>query len=143
MERAFVDTNVLLRFLTGEPPALARQAQSLFAAVDSGQLELFLEEIVVAEVVWVLESFYEQQPTAIARTLLGMLAHDGIVCRDKARLARALALYADRGVDFADALLAVSVQDSPEKIVYSFDCHFDRLPGLYRRVPGESENVTP
>ncbi len=137
MERAFVDTNVVLRFLTGDPPELAAQAQALFAAVDEGQLCLVLEEIVVAETVWVLESFYKHAPAAICRTLLELLAHDGIECRDKARLARALALYADRGVDFADALLAVSVQDSAEKVVYSFDRHFDRLVGLRRRIPGD------
>ncbi len=136
MERAFVDANALLRFLTGDPPALARQAQALFAAVDDGRLELLLEEIVVAEAVWVLQSFYGQQPAAIFRTLLELLAHDGIVCRDKARLARALAPFADRGVDFA--LLAVSVQDGTERIIYSFDRHFDCLPGLSRRVPGEA-----
>ena len=143
MERACIDTNVLLRFLTGDPPSLAQQAQTLFAAVDAGHLDLVLEEIVVAEAVWVLESFYGQRPAAISATLLEVLAHPGIVCRDKARLARALVLYADRGVDFADALLAVSVQDSENKVVYSFDRHFDSVEGVIRRIPGRPAEVAP
>jgi len=142
MERAFVDTNVLVRFLTGDPPDLAERARSLFDAVDAGQVQLVLEEVILAEVVWVLESYYRHPPAEIARILLDLLAHEGIDCRDKGRLARALVLYVDRGVDFADALLATAVQAAGEQVVYSFDRHFDRLPGITRCEPGEGTRVS-
>jgi predicted nucleic acid-binding protein len=143
MERAFVDSNVVLRFLTGEPPEMAQQAHTLFAAVDRGQIRLVLEEVVVAEIVWVLQSFYGHKPADISRTLLQLIAHEGIECRGKARLAEALTLYADRRIDLTDALLAASVYASGERTVYSFDRHFDRLEGITRRVPGETAGPLP
>ena len=51
---AFVDTNVLIRHLTGDPPDLAARATAFLAAAD----ELLLPDLIVAEVVYVLESFY-------------------------------------------------------------------------------------
>jgi predicted nucleic acid-binding protein len=50
---AFVDTNVLVRHLTGDPPALAKRATALLR---DGS-ELFLADLIVAETVYVLESF--------------------------------------------------------------------------------------
>ena len=52
---AFVDTNILVRHLTGDPPDQAARATKFLAAAD----ELLLPDLTVAEVVYVLESFYE------------------------------------------------------------------------------------
>jgi len=52
---AFVDTNILVRHLTGDPPEQAERATKFLAAAD----ELLLADLVVAEVVDVLESFYQ------------------------------------------------------------------------------------
>jgi predicted nucleic acid-binding protein len=52
---AFVDTNILVRHLTGDPPEQARRASSFLAQAE----ELLLTDLVAAEVVYVLESFYE------------------------------------------------------------------------------------
>ena len=52
---AFVDTNILVRHLTGDPPAMAMRATAFLA----GQPELYLADLIVAETVYVLESFYK------------------------------------------------------------------------------------
>ena len=52
---AFLDTNVLIRHLTGDPPGQAARATRLLSR--AGQLRL--PDLIVAEVVNVLESFYE------------------------------------------------------------------------------------
>lgn len=54
MNRGYVDANVILRFLTGDPPQMAERAASLFRAVEQGELRLIVEPIVLAEVVWVI-----------------------------------------------------------------------------------------
>ena len=53
--RAFCDTNILVRHLTGDPPAMAARATRFLAEAN----ELLLVDLIVAEVVYVLESFYE------------------------------------------------------------------------------------
>ena len=136
MTRACVDTNVLLRFLTGDPPDLAAQARALMEAVDRGEVTLVVDDLVVAELVWVLQSFYGRPAPAIARVVQELLSHEGLQAEDKAGLLTALSLFADKNVDFTDALLAVRMGRRGVREIYSFDRHFEHLPGLVRRTPG-------
>jgi predicted nucleic-acid-binding protein len=138
MSRAFVDANVILRFLTGDPPDMAAQARALLAVVDAGELTLILDEIVIAEMVWVLESFYGYSHAAIAHVLRELLSHEGLEADNKPGLLAALSLYVGKNVDFADALLAIRMQQSGISEVFSFDRHFDRLPDIKRVSPGEA-----
>src|SRR5207245_9625137 len=62
---AFLDTNVLIRHLTGDPPAQARRDTAFLAAAD----ELLVPDLIVAEVVFVLESF-----SAVVRERVAQLA---------------------------------------------------------------------
>ncbi len=136
MRRACVDANVILRFLTNDPPEMAEQAAAVFAAAQEGSLVLNVAEIVVAETVWVLQSFYKYPHEAIAQVLSELLANDGIESEDKPGLLAALAFYQAKNVDFADALLAVHARRQGIAEVFSFDRHFDRLPGIVRLAPG-------
>jgi predicted nucleic acid-binding protein len=60
---AFVDTNILVRHLTGDPPEQAARASRFLAAAD----ELLLADLVVAGVVCVLGSFYEVPRATVAQ----------------------------------------------------------------------------
>ena len=137
MRRAYVDSNVILRFLTGDPPEMAAQARALFEAVEQGEVTLVLDEIVVAETVWVLQSFYGYPHHDIARVLQELLSHKGLEADDTPGLLAALHLFAEKNVDFADALVAVHMERRGMREIFSFDRHFDRLPGIIRRSPGE------
>ena len=134
---AFADANVILRFLVGDPPRLAKRARSLFEAVERGDLRLFIDELVLAEVAWVLRSFYRFDAARIAAVLQTLLAHEGLEVTDRAGLLEALATFADRNVDFVDAVVAVHMDRQGTGKIYSFDADFDRLPGVTRLVPGE------
>jgi len=134
-----MDANVILRFLTGDPPELAEQARALFDAVDKGQVSLFLDEIVVAETVWVLHSFYRYPNQEVGRVIQQLLSHDGLEADDKPGLLTALQLFADKNVDFADALVGVHMGQRGIQDVFSFDRHFERLPGVKRWEPGNFE----
>jgi predicted nucleic acid-binding protein len=65
---AFLDTNVLIRHLTGDPPEQARQATAFLAQAD----ELLVADLIVAEVVFVLESFYEVARERVAEPYLSL-----------------------------------------------------------------------
>ena len=137
MKTASVDANVILRLLTNDPVDQAERAQALFAMVDRGEFQLYLPEIVIAEVVWVLRSFYGYPAEEIATLLLDFLSHDGLICRDRPTTLKALSLFAEKNIDFADALVAVKMIDQGIEDIYSFDQHFDRLANIIRRMPGE------
>lgn len=86
---AFVDTNVLLRHLTGDPPEVATRATALLA----GGGTLLLADLVFAECVYVLESFYELQRPRVALLMRSALALACIETVDGALLRRALEVY--------------------------------------------------
>jgi len=137
MKHAFVDANVILRLFTNDPPEMADQAQNLFARVDAGEVRLHVPEIVVAEVVWVLQSFYHLSPDVISSLLQEFLSNEGLICEDKSKILIALSLFASKHIDLIDAFVSVQMNGEGIGEIYSFDQHFERLPGITRLNPGE------
>lgn len=134
MKQAYVDANVIVRLITGDPPGMADKASKLFQRVDEGELEMVVDALVLAETVWVLSSYYGFSVNQIAPVLSTFLISAGIVCDDKIELLQALTLYEDKNIDFIDALLAVRMMKHGITEVYSFDKHFDRLDSI-KRLP--------
>jgi predicted nucleic acid-binding protein len=126
---AFVDTNILIRHLTGDPPAEAARATSFLTAAD----ELLLADLVVAEVVYVLESFYEVPRARVAELVRAILAFPAVVVLDPAMLLRALEVYETARLDFAEACLVAQAERSGVGVVASFDRAIDRV-GTVRRL---------
>lgn len=62
---AFVDTSVLVRHLTGEPRALATAASAYLR----DEPQLFLADLIVAETIYVLESFYKTPRNRVAEIM--------------------------------------------------------------------------
>ncbi|MGH3959666.1 PIN domain-containing protein [Mycobacterium sp.] len=128
---AFVDTNVLVRHLTGDPPDLAARATSYLAA----ERELLLTDLVAAETVYVLESFYEAPRDQIAQALRSLVAFDSIVCVDPALLLRAIEVYETDRIDFAEAYLVACAESTGIDRVASFDRSIDRIHTVARIEP--------
>jgi len=136
MKQAFVDANVVLRYLTKDPPTMAEASLKLFTAAQKGKISLKMISITVAEVVWVLESFYSYSKNEIAETLTQFLFSDGLTVENLDLIIEALALYQKKNLDFADAFLSVVSLGDDQPIIYSFDHDFDRVTGITRLGPG-------
>jgi predicted nucleic acid-binding protein len=128
---AFVDTNILVRHLTGDPPEQAARASRFLAAAD----ELLLADPVVAEVVYVLESFYEVPRTRVAELVRAIIAFPAIVVLDPGMLLRALEVYETVRLDFAEAYLIAQAERSGVGAVASFDKAIDRVTTVRRIEP--------
>jgi predicted nucleic acid-binding protein len=126
---AFVDTNVLVRHLTGDPPAQAAQATRYLQQAD----ELLLPDLTVADVAYVLESFYETPRTQVAETLRAVLAFPAIRVVDVELLLRTVEVYDGHRLDFAAAYLVASAERTGVGEVVSFDRAIGRV-GTVRRV---------
>ena len=128
---AFVDTNVLVRHLTGDPPAQAVRATRFLQRAD----ELLLPDLILAEVAYVLESFYETARAQVAETLRAVLAFPTIRVVDDELLQRAVEVYDVHRLDFADAYLVASAERSGIGVVASFDRSIDRVGTVQRVEP--------
>lgn len=127
MSQPWLDANVVLRFLTGDPEEMAREASELFERAERGEVSLFLPVMVVAEVVWVLRSFYGYGLAAIEETLGAFLTATGIKAENLDVVLESLHLASTRNVDFVDAYLAVRARREGA-IVCTFDeTDFNRL----------------
>ena len=133
---AFLDTNVILRFLLRDDETKFQRCYSLLMRSDSGDEDLVTTDMVIAEVVWVLTTRpYRLQPTRIRDLLLPVIRTRNLRLPDKSLLERALDLYAESGIDFIDAYNAVSMLKRGVDAVYSYDTDFDKVPGLTRQDP--------
>jgi predicted nucleic acid-binding protein len=128
---AFVDTNVLIRHLTGDPPAQARRATTFLEQAD----ELLLPDLIVAEVVYVLESFYEVDRTRVAELVRAIVGFPAMVLIDEPVLLRALEVYEVNRLDFADSYLVATAEASGVGVIASFDRSIDRVPTVTRIEP--------
>lgn len=128
---AFVDTDVLVRHLTGDPPAMAARATSFLAS----EAELLVTDLVVAETVCVLESFYEAPREQVAEAIRSLLAFDTVVTLDPALLLRAVEVYETARIDFAEAYLVACAEATGVGRIASFDRTLDRVTTVERVEP--------
>src|ERR1039458_3123008 len=93
-----VDTNVVVRLLTGNNPKQAAAARSLFAAGP-----IWIAKTILLETAWVLRSFYRFDESAIRDAFTRLLGLKNVHTEDKASMAAALALTV-HGIELADAM---------------------------------------
>ena len=128
---AFVDTNVLIRHLTADPPAMARRASAYLATGE----ELLLTDLVFAETIYVLESVYEVPRAQVADSMRSLLALSSVTCIDPALLLRAVEVYELDRIDFAEAYLVACAEASGVGRIASFDRSIDRVGTVVRVEP--------
>jgi predicted nucleic-acid-binding protein len=133
---AFIDTNILVRHLTGEPPAMASAATEFLRS----QRELYLTDLIVAETVYLLESFYEVPRTQVAETIRSLLGLPAILVVDKDVLLRAVEVYEVDRLDFAEAYLVACAESTGVDCVASFDRSIDRVSSIRRIEPGSGRS---
>jgi predicted nucleic acid-binding protein len=128
---AFLDTNVLIRHLTGDPPAMAARATAALADEE----QLLLTDLVLAECVYVLESFYEIERSRVAELMRSAIAFPSIGTVDTPVLLRALEIYELDRLDFAEAYLVAHAEATGVGQILSFDRSIDRIKTVTRREP--------
>lgn len=129
---AFVDTNVLVRHLTGDPPDLAARATALLASAT----ELLLADVIVAETVYVLESYYKVPRRQVAEAVRSLLAFEPVITVDPPLLLRAIEVFEIVRLDFAEAYLVACAESTGVGEIASFDQSIDRVGTVRRQVPG-------
>lgn len=124
----FIDANVLLRFLTKQPPAQAEAARDILDRGQQGEFNLVVEPLTLAEVVYVLAGVYGYSVERIRSELLALINTDAIRL-ETALLERAvidaLAKLSPK-LDFPDTYLAARARLSGGQVV-SFDKGFGTL----------------
>jgi predicted nucleic-acid-binding protein len=120
----------VIRHLTGDPPEMALRA----AAALASEHDLLLTDLVLAECVYVLESFYEVERPRVADLMRSAVGLQTIKTVDAAVLLRALEVYEVDRLDFAEAYLVAQAEVTGVNAILSFDRSIDRIETVTRRA---------
>ena len=136
VEVVFADTNLFLRYLTNDVPAQAEAVETIFQHAARGEISLVSTGMIMAEIVWTLESFYKQPRKRISDMLLSILNTPGLEVADGDLVSQAAVWFADKNVDFIDAYNAAWMSRESVTTVCTFDQkHFERFGGMKVVLP--------
>lgn len=136
MNRCFVDTNLFIRYLTNDDPVKADRVEKLLDDAARGDIALVTTEMVMAEVVWVLESAYGLKNIDVAPLIRGILATPGLEVINAPLVSRGLEFYETHKIDFIDGYIAAVMEKQGITELYSFDRkHVSRLETIIRKEP--------
>src|SRR5262245_18523996 len=131
----FLDTNVLLRHLTGDDAQKANRAMALLHRVEEGDERVATSQMVIFEVVFTLQTSYRLSKPRIRELLLPLSDLPGIEIPDKSLFAQAFEIYIDQNVSFSDGYNAAYMKHRNINEIYSWDADFNRIPGIVRVEP--------
>ncbi len=130
-----IDANIILRFLTNDEPNQAAACAKLLQRVEQGIEEVFLPDLIIADIVWTLEKYYQVDKEEIRELMGRIFALSGLKCSSKNTAYRALEIYADDNIDWTDAFISAQMLSAGQEEIYSYDRDFDRVKGLARLSP--------
>ena len=138
MSVPYVDTDVVIRLLTGDDLDKQSRALALFERVERGELVVAAPDTVIADAVYVLSSrhLYNLPRAEVAALLVPLVSLAGFRMQHRRAVLAALRLYgAHAGLDFTDALIVALAQGGSSGEVYSYDTDYDAFPGIRRLTP--------
>ena len=127
----FVDTNVFLRFFVKDVEPFYQKARELFEKAENGIITLETNDMVIAEIVWVLESYYGFTKAEIKEVIDTILETKNVKVTNHSRVKEAVNLYTLRRMDFIDAYNIAYIREKGYKKVATFDVkHFKNIEGI-------------
>lgn len=140
--RAHLDTNVILRYLTGAPPEPAARARELFSAAEQGRLTLFVPDVILLETGFVLLRILRLEAPKVSALLGSLVEAPGLEIERRETVRLTLELFQQGQLGLVDAYLAAHALSQEEAgrpaVVASFDRDLSRVPGI-QRISGVEE----
>lgn len=134
---AFVDTNIFIRYLTGDDPKRAERCRRLIRDLKLNHRQAVTSDAVVSEIVFVLSSkrHFGLSRLQIRRVVSPLLQLNGLRLDNKRTCLRALQLYGQLPIDFTDCMIAAAIEEEHGRKLISYDSDFDRIPSIERIEP--------
>ena len=131
VEEVLLDTNVILRHALGDDPSHQRQARRLFQRAGKGTYRLLVPSLVIAQVVWTLESFYQASREYITGLLRALLETPGVTAIEPRVVSRCIEIYGTHNIEIVDAYLVALAEETKTPALATFNKKdFRRFPHL-------------
>lgn len=133
----FIDTNIFVRILEFENKRVFEECSKLLKLIKNSKIEAVTSSLVLAEIVWVLNSNYNESKSKISKSIDSILKLNNLDIVDDFNLQTAIESFSKRSVKFIDAVIASNPDiQSKKMIVVSYDKDFDKL-GVKRVEPSD------
>jgi predicted nucleic acid-binding protein len=130
MSKNLLDTNIIIRFLVNDDPQKVKRIESLLR---NKQNKNILPDTIIAEIVWVLNSYYELDKGDIIEEILALTHVETVEC-NAFLIHRALTIWGENNISYIDAYLA-AVAELGNITLYSYDQKFKKLPLISVKEP--------
>ena len=135
MARRLIDTSVFLRLLTQDDEPKAAAALGLLRRVELGEERAVTSPLVAFEVIYTLQRSYHVSREQVRNLVRPIISLRGLEVAGKPIFLRALDLYVEAQIPFADAYNAAFMESHDIDEIYSWDPDFDDLRGITRVEP--------
>jgi len=139
MKYIFLDTNIFIRFLARDNEKMFLEVQRLFELIDRGKLKATTDLIVIAEIVWVLSSFFKLDRQKICEYINLLVNMKNLNVKDSTMILEVMDIYQKSNADFIDIICLKLAQKKGINFICSYDNDFDKIHenGVERVEPGE------
>ena len=137
LDHTFLDTNIIIRFLTGDDLEKQEAAAALFERIEKKEETVYAPDSVICDAVFVLASSrqYNKSREEIRDLLFPLVSLENLKISNRRALLCALDIYVAHPIDFSDAFLKATMEVDQAHIIYSYDTDFDRFTDITRKEP--------
>jgi predicted nucleic acid-binding protein len=125
-----LDTDVIIRFVTNDDEGKAGRVEKMLKS----KKKIELLDVTVAEIYWVLRSYYEFRKAKIVEVLRSLVGYKKVKCNREV-LSECLKILEETNTSFVDAYVAAWAKTKDDGKVMSFDKGFDKLEGIKQIEP--------
>jgi len=131
MNRAFVDTSVILRLLVQDDDLKAKAVENLIRTAPEQGIVLHVIPVTMLEIVWVLEKVYKYKKKAVRELAEAIINTPQLKVELADVFLNALKVYEEKNVKFADAVMGFWGLNKGITTAYTYDeKDFKRIEGL-------------
>jgi len=123
----YADTNIFLRYLTNKPEGLSEKVSNFFNEMELGKYRLFVCDLVVSELVYVLEKVFEIPKKEICEKVKILMLKKNIILENSQIIFKALEVYRDFNINFVDVYIYSHSSNNGVIKYFSFDNHFKKF----------------
>lgn len=132
MEKIFVDTNIWLRYFLQDHEPHNEKSKKIIKGLEEGKYQGLTSALVIAEVIWTLDSFYEASKEEIVDRIESILSTPNLEIKNKSHLQRAIKLFSISKAEFIDCYNYVLSNYEGVQKVASFDDDWDQFENTER-----------
>ena len=124
---SLLDTNVIVRFLTGDTDEKFRGVYDFFQDIEQGKISVELTLIVLFQTIFVLKSYYRVPKGKIVKAMKGLLKLKGLKIIQKKTVVSMMDIWDSNNIEIVDAYLVACLEKDSRRILYSYDTDCDKF----------------